>query len=180
MGAIKRHLSQVSEGMTLLDVDEVEMAVQVLKLVRKNGGTVYLFGNGGSHATASHFANDLMKMARVRAVCLGDLVPTTSAYGNDEEWENMFRAPLEKLLKWGDGMVGISCSGNSKNVMHALEYADARSITKVGLTGLSNSSWINNVGLDALVHAPALDIRVQEDLHLMVCHMIIRTMQEEE
>lgn len=178
MSIIRKHLSEVSEAMTLLDLDEVEKAAMAINVVRRNGGWLYLFGNGGSHATAGHFANDLMKMCRVKAMCIGDHTTAMLAYGNDNGWSRMFLDPLRALLKMGDGAVGISCSGNSENVLNAMEYALGEGVVTVGLTGNSLNSRINEIEPTALVHVPAYDIRVQEDVHLMVCHAVVRLLQE--
>ena len=181
METIKKHLSQVSEGMSLLDMDEIKAAIASLKMVKRNRGTVYVFGNGGSHSTASHFANDLMKVGRVRAVCLGDGVSSMTAWGNDDGWDNMYLKPLSTLIKEYDGVVGISCGGNSENVVRALrQVSEFHSILAIGMTGMSNESEINKIGLGVLIHARVPDIRVQEDLHMMVCHAIARSLQEEE
>jgi len=177
MSLIGKHLAEVSEAMTLLDVKEIQMAAMALGVVKKNYGRVFVFGNGGSHATASHFANDLLKMARVQAFCIGDMQSTMLAYGNDEGWQNMYLSPLREILKAGDGVVGISCSGNSENVVNALSFAADEGVLTVGLTGLSDMSEINELALNALVHVRANDIRVQEDVHLMVCHAIVRVLQ---
>lgn len=175
---IGRHFSEVSEGITLLEKQEISVAIMVMNIVRKNGGTVYLFGNGGSHTTASHFANDLLKVARVKAVCIGDMTSSMLAYGNDDGWKKMFSNPLEGMLRECDGVVGISCSGNSENVVSGLRVALDRGVLAVGLTGMSLDSEINKIGLNALVHTlGSPDIRVQEDLHVMVCHSIIRSLQ---
>ena len=179
MSTIRKHLAQVEEAMTLLDEDEIRNAITILEVVRRAGGTVYVFGNGGSHATASHFANDLMKMAGCRAVCIGDMSSAVLAYGHDNGWRNMYCDPLGEMLKDADGVVGISCSGNSENVISALEMATGRKVLTIGMTGLALDSEINNLGLDGLIHANFPDIRIQEDIHLMVCHAIVRAMQEE-
>ncbi len=180
MTPINLHLSQVSEAMTLLDQDEVQHVVNILRVIREARGTVYLFGNGGSHSTTSHFANDLLKMVHVKAVCIGDMTPVTLAYGNDTNWENMFRMPLYELLNPNDGVLGISCSGNSENVLNALAHGKVKNNLTIGLTGQADDSKINKLGLDALVHVRATDIRVQEDIHLMVCHAVVRALQEKE
>lgn len=181
MDKIGIHFRQVEEGLTMMDEGEIEKMVDMLKAVRAVGGTVYVCGNGGSHSTAGHFANDLLKMCRIRAVCVGDMGASMMAYGNDEGWENMFAGPLEKMVKAQDCVVGISCSGNSKNVVNALTLAKEQwGLLGGGLTGISNSSEINEIGLDALVHARVPDIRVQEDLHLIVCHAVVRSIQEAE
>lgn len=180
MNSIRKHLSQVGEGMTLLDETEIEMAIHVIRLVKARQGTLYLFGNGGSHATASHFANDLAKMARVRAVCVGDLTPIVTAYGNDEGWANMFSSHIEQVIKSVDGVVGISCGGESQNVISGLDMGLRGGALGIGMTGLGNETLINKLGLDTLIHARVPDIRVQEDLHSIACHAIVRSLQENE
>lgn len=180
MNIINRHLADVEEGMSLLDTDEIERVVNIIRIIRQGVGTVYTFGNGGSHATASHFANDLMKVARVRAVCVGDMSSAMLAYGNDEGWGNMYCLPLAEMLSPNDGVVGISCGGSSENVVKALGLAVHRNNLSVGLTGMGDETPINKLGLDALVHVRVGDIRVQEDIHLMVCHAIVRSLQEAE
>lgn len=177
MSITRKHFSEVSEVMTLYDNEEIQQAINALQIVKKARGTIYLFGNGGSHATASHFANDLVKMARIRAVCVGDMATAMLAYGNDNGWERMFSDPLGQMLKPGDGVIGISCGGESENVLRALELAVRKNALAIGLTGNSLQSRINGLGLNALVHANYPDIRVQEDFHLMVCHAIVRTLQ---
>ena len=122
MTQIRKHLSEVSEAMTLLNKEEIDQMVMVLEVIKRNGGTVYLFGNGGSHATASHMANDLVKMAKVKAMCVGDMSSSVFAYGNDNGWRNMFSDLLRGLVHPKDGLIGISCSGMSENVLEALAY----------------------------------------------------------
>ena len=179
MNAINKHMRQVEEGMTLLDQGEVETLINLLKIVRRKGGVVYTFGNGGSAATASHFANDSLKMGRVKAICLNDSYPVVSAYGNDEGWEKMYMHPLIRLFNADrDVAFGISCSGNSANVIKALEWALGSGGVAVGLTGSDDYSRINKLELLALVHARVPDIRVQEDLHSIVCHAVMRALQE--
>lgn len=180
MEEIRRHLLFVSECIAMLDLSEIEKAVQALRLVKQAGGIVYTVGNGGSHATASHFANDLMKVAKVKAVCVGNMGSTVSAYGNDNGWERMFSDPLAELLTGKDCVVGFSCSGESVNVLNALELAIRKNIFTIGVTGVEGNNTINKIGAGVLVHTPSVDIRVQEDLHMMICHAIIRGLQEGE
>lgn len=180
---IRKHFSEISEGMTYLDVDEIMRAVGVLKMVKENQGTVYLFGNGGSHTTASHFANDLLKMCRIRSVCIGDMAGAMLAHGNDNGWDDMFAGPLFKMM--GDNphdcAIGISCSGNSINVYSALYAALQNGILTIGMTGMKLDSPLGLQKLDATIHTFGVgDIRVQEDLHLMACHAIVRELQESE
>lgn len=181
MDTILKHLSQVRQGLDLLNLNEISMAVSALRLVKEQGGTVYLFGNGGSAALASHFTNDLIKMGRVKAVCLCDAFPVTSAYGNDEGWESMYLNQLKVVFDYKKDMViGISCSGNSENVVRALEWACKEGALAIGMTGNTGNSKIHGIGVFPLIHAPVPDIRVQEDLHAVCCHAIARELAEEE
>ena len=179
MDNIGRHLNDIEEGMTLMDQDEVKHLVGLLRVVKDKQGTVYLFGNGGSHATAGHFANDLMKICRIKAVCVGDMASAMMAWGNDTGWENMFYGPLSEMVKWNDGLVGISCSGNSDNVVRALRAGkDEWNVLTAALTGISDANMVSSLGLDVVVHTHGVtDIRVQEDLHMMICHAVVRELQ---
>lgn len=181
MNSIEKHLTQVRQGLELLDPNEIEEVMSVLNVMRRRGGTVYLCGNGGSAALASHFANDLMKMGKLRAVCLSEAFPVVSAYGNDEGWENMYLNPLMVAYEYDmDCLIGITCSGNSENVVRALEWVYNRSGWVIGLTGQDRDSKIHLIGSFPMVHANVPDIRVQEDLHSVACHAIARGLAEEE
>lgn len=178
MDTFGKHMAQVEEGMTLLDREELEEITVRLQELRRTGGTLYLFGNGGSAATASHFANDLMKMGKVRAVCVSDMVPVVDAYGNDTGWENMFMGPLTGLMDAKDGVLGISCSGRSPNVITALEWAAGQTDLVMGMTGMMLNTPIHEPKGIVVLHAMVPDIRVQEDLHSIACHAIARALQE--
>jgi len=177
MDVLKKHMSQVVEGINMVDGGEYWEVLEALKLVRKAGGVVYTMGNGGSSATAAHFTNDLVKMGKVRSVCLTGQVPLMMAYGNDEGWEMMLAKPLAKMMREEDMAFGISCSGNSENVVNALAWAHDRDWLSVGMTGCSHECAINGI-TSALIHTMVPDIRVQEDLHLMLCHALARGLQE--
>lgn len=175
MSQMDLHLSEVSFALAQMNMEEVDALERVIATVRMKHGTLYTFGNGGSHATASHFANDLVKMVGVRAVCLGDQMPLASAMGNDEGWHNMYAELLKRVLKPEDGVIGFTCSGKSENILNALTAGVMRRVPSAALTGGSRASPINKLGLDALVHVPEIeDIRVQEDVHLIVCHAVTR------
>lgn len=178
MSQMDLHFADVGYAIAQLDMDELEKLSAVVDRVRQSSGVIYTCGNGGSHATASHFANDLVKMVGVRAVCLGDLVPLATAMGNDTGWHMMYAGSLRLMLEKDDGVIGFSCSGESDNVIYALNEAVARRVACAALTGNSYESRINKLGLDAVVHVPDVeDIRVQEDVHLAVCHAVTRMYQ---
>lgn len=159
---------------------QVENAVSVLKYVKRAGGAVYIMGNGGSAATASHFANDLVKVCGLRAFSLPDMVPLLTAYGNDNEWEDMFDLTIRSFLSPHDAVIGISCSGKSANVLRAMTSVkenngaqDPGYIRTIGLTGDDLESPLAKMDLDVLISVPFRDIRVQEDCHMVICHAIV-------
>lgn len=168
------HFAEVENAMYQVDLAEINNVLAILRVVKSSEGVVYTFGNGGSHATALHFTNDLIKMCRIRSICVGEMAAAMLAFGNDEGWDNMFSYPLEEMLKPGDAVFGISCGGNSRNVLEGFRVAQSHGYLTVGLTGNSVESLINGLDLDALVHVPGTDIRVQEDVHLMICHAMVR------
>lgn len=162
----------------LLDMPEKEIAetVAALKGAREEGGTVFIFGNGGSAATASHFVCDLVKgtvqegAPRFKAVALNDNMPTFSAYANDVGYETVFAEPLASLAKAGDLAIGISASGRSPNVLRAMEVARERGLTTVGLTGFQGGLLKDKV--DICVIVPSDSMQQIEDAHLVILHAI--------
>lgn len=112
-----------------------------LRRAREEGATIYLAGNGGSAATATHVANDLGKATRksgrrpIRVMCLSDNVAWLTALGNDEGYERVFAGQLENFAAPGDVLIVISASGNSPNLVHAVELARARGLVTIGVLG---------------------------------------------
>lgn len=169
------HFMEVANCMTLLNTTEIERAVEILTEVRKANGTAYLAGNGGSAATASHFANDLNKIARVKAICLSEMVPTFLAYGNDFGWEHMFATPLRRHISSNDVFIGFSCSGNSENIIEC--FHSSSRYYSIGFTG-PGPSEMTRANPSALIIAMSDDITVQEDIHLIVCHAIAKELAD--
>ena len=178
MDILRKHLAQVVEGINLIDRGEYDGIVTALKVVKESKGTVWLCGNGGSSSLCAHFANDLVKMGRIRAGSLVEAIPLMTAYGNDDGWRYMFVKQLAMRMEPTDMVFGISCSGNSDNVVKALEWAYERKWLTAVLTGCSEDSEVNKVS-DVVLHTRGVpDIRVQEDLHTIICHTIARELCE--
>ena len=172
---IGKHFSQVDECLSLVSKDTIERAIVLLDLTRHAAGTVWVAGNGGSAATASHFANDLTKIGKVNAIAICDMIPTILAYGNDDGWDRMFANPLLKYMKPMDCIVGISCSGNSDNVVEFIRAAGGRRV--IGMTGPSPSKMSLLIAdPNVLIRAMSDEITVQEDVHSIVCHAIARSL----
>lgn len=176
----KAGLTKVLED---LDAAQVERFIQVLSDARRDGRQVFLFGNGGSGATASHMACDLNKGVsygrekRFRVICLNDNVPTLMAYSNDVSYEDIFVEPLRNFLQPGDVVVGLSGSGNSENVIRAIDYANASGALTVGLCGYSGGRLKR--AAQVVVHVAVDDMQMAEDLHLVLGHMAMQSLCRE-
>ena len=159
-----------------LSIDAVIRARAALTLARISKKSVYLFGNGGSGSTASHFTSDLNKGAingkepRFKAVCLNDNVPALTAWANDSGYNDVFSEQVRNFVSPGDVVVGISGSGNSMNVLDGIHAArDAGAIT-IGITGFDGGKLKDSVDIVVLVNSDCMEI--VEDVHLALCHSI--------
>jgi D-sedoheptulose 7-phosphate isomerase len=143
---------------------------------RANGNAIYTCGNGGSAATASHFATDLLKGAsygkdlRFKVVALTDATSTISAYSNDVTYDIVFEEQLRNFLNPGDIVVAISGSGNSLNVIRALRFAKAHGAHAVAFTGRDGGE----LGKEATLHINVAEQHMGriEDVHMAICHMV--------
>jgi len=171
----KEYSKDVITALHAISWESVRRMTDVIRRARNQNSTVYILGNGGSAATASHFANDLLKMGKLRAVALPEMVPAVTAYGNDDGWDDMFSHLLKVMLLPQDVVVGISCSGFSSNVINAIEMAKTINLPRVKtivLTGDTGEAPLVQLEPDVIVHVPFADIRVQEDCHLVICHAV--------
>lgn len=152
------------------DFDSLEKIGQLLETAEKNGKTVFVMGNGGSAATASHIATDWSKTAErpgkrlLRCISLNDNVPFMTAIGNDLGYEHVFSRQLENLVDAGDVVVIVSGSGNSPNVVKAAEMAKSKGATTVGMTGFAGGKLRQMA--DVCLHVNSDQYGVIEDLHM--------------
>lgn len=153
----------------------IEEIAATLDDARRSGNRVWVIGNGGSAATASHFANDLTKMANLPAIALPDLTSTLLAYGNDSGWENMF-SKLLWVMAEGDILVVITCSGRSANIIRAVITAREMNCKVIVLTGDRDANYFVDYPLAVFVETSQLT--VQEDCHLAICHAIAGALAE--
>lgn len=170
---MEKHIKEVILAVEHINSADLRSAVTLLSRVRATGGTVWLVGNGGSAATASHFANDLTKMAGMKAVSIPEMVPTMLAFGNDLGWEFMFSNIVAHVAVAGDVLVAISCSGNSPNVVNAVRVARERLCDVLALTN-DKTNALSIAQPNVLLRARHHEITVQEDIHSIVCHAIAR------
>jgi len=171
------HFEGVASALQKIDLSKIEDAIMLLREAKEKKGFVWVIGNGGSAATAEHFANDLLKMAGIKAIALPGMVPTITAHGNDNGWENMFKHPLLTLETHRDVLVAISCSGNSPNVVEAAEWWADDLIVLTGNEIIKNK-LANMSEYVPIIHVLDADITVQEDVHLAVCHAMAKALRE--
>jgi len=182
---IRKYLAEVAEMLRAVPVDRIVEAGSAIEAARRSGRRVFIFGNGGSAATAVHMACDLSKGAmvegepRIKAISLCDNLSLLSAWANDTDYQNVFAEQLENLLEEGDVAVGISASGNSANVLNAIELARSRGALTIGFCGFDGGKLARLVDIPVVV--PGQRIEQVEDVHLMLEHMLtvlVRTRPE--
>ncbi len=173
----KSYLEYLSALLTKISLDDIEKFVGTLLMAREKGSTIYFIGNGGSAATADHFANDISVGTRTykkpfRAISLCSNQAIITAIANDDGYEKIFSLQLEVLLKKDDVVVAISASGNSPNLLTALDIARQKSAITVGLTGFDGGKLKDVV--DVSVHVPTnkLEYGPAEDAHMVLDHLI--------
>jgi D-sedoheptulose 7-phosphate isomerase len=171
------YLDELISITELLNFDLIEkVCLEILK-VRKKMGTIFIIGNGGSAATASHMATDLMfgsnlACPELRVISLVDNASLLTATGNDVSFEQVFSRQLQNLGRKGDIVIAISASGNSPNLIEAIKKAKYLQISSVGLTGFDGG--LLKTLVDFPIHVPTKigSYGQAEDLHLMINHMI--------
>ena len=175
---IKAYFEREKEVISNLDYDEIAEAVEAIKAAYERGATIYVFGNGGSAATASHYVGDFNKGIcekldkKFNLICLSDNTPILTAIANDISYDDVFVFQLKNKLKPDDLIMAISGSGNSKNVIKAVEYAREVGTKVVGITGYSGGK-LKELS-DYKMHVNIDDMQIAEDLHMAFDHMMYR------
>ncbi len=170
------YFNKVIETIGKLDKQSVQSLLDALLSCYENGNTVFIFGNGGSGATASHIAGDFIKGVsyglekRFKFICLNDNASALSAISNDLSYDDVFVEQLKNFIQKDDLVIGLSGSGNSINVVKTFEYAKKMHAKTVALCGYSGGK-IKEIA-DISVHIPVNDMEVTEDLHLIVFHAL--------
>ncbi len=174
----RAYLDSTRRLLAAVDVDQVTRVVKVLREARERAATVYIVGNGGSAATASHFAADLSKAtvrdgsARVRALSLTDNVALMTALSNDQGYEQVFTGQLHGLLRADDVLIAISASGNSPSVLRAVELAHQRRATSIAFVGFDGGELLRCADLAIHVASERGVYGPVEDLHLAIHHLV--------
>ena len=184
MSFTQRYKSELMQAIDTIDLAAVERAIEVLRRARDEGRRIFTCGNGGSASTASHFVCDIAKGAsfgrdkRFRIMALTDSLPTLTAYSNDVTYECVFVEQLKNFAEPGDVLIAISGSGNSPNVLRAMEYANSIGCHTIALSGRDGGKMSPLAKTEVRVAHPHMG-RI-EDGHMIVLHMIGYYFMEEE
>jgi D-sedoheptulose 7-phosphate isomerase len=173
---VREYLEQLQRTLRDLPLEPLFAIVARLRQARLEGRRVYILGNGGSAATATHMACDLSKNTvreghpRFQALSLTDNMSVITAYANDDGYENIFSEPLRTFGQPGDVVIAISGSGNSPNVLKGVQAACALGMTTIGLTGMGGGRLKDLV--DVCLIVPSARIEQVEDVHLIIDHLL--------
>lgn len=182
MYTIDSYLSELLSTIEARDRAQLEKAVDAIETAWKDGRQIFLFGNGGSAATAAHLAVDLQKGLTescgipCRAMSLTTEVPIITAWANDSCYENIFLRPLSTLMNEGDVVIGISGSGNSPNVLRAIEYANSNGGVSIGLAGYGGGR-LASLAQNPIVTA-SRNMQICEDVHMLWLHAIFSALRD--
>ena len=177
ISTIQQYIDLEISVLQKLNLSEINTLMNAINDARKRNSTIYIMGNGGSSATASHFVNDFNKGIsehidiKFRFICLNDNTSTVLAIANDIGYEAIFEFQLRGKVKKGDLVIGISGSGNSKNVLKAVELAKSAGALTAGLTGYDGGKLRKLA--DISVHVPVMSMQITEDIHMIIDHVMM-------
>jgi len=180
------YLAYLADVLARLDLSTVAQAFERLDHARRQGQTIFIIGNGGSAATASHMANDLLNMTykvpgvvpAFRVMALTDNMAVFSAIANDDGYDQVFVRQLATLFRTGDVLVSISASGNSPNLVAAARWAQAHGGINVGLLGFDGGVLLPLCDTAVVVKTPPGDYGIVEDAHMIMDHVITGWFQQ--
>jgi D-sedoheptulose 7-phosphate isomerase len=161
-----------------LKKSNLDIIKKIINKLDNTKGKIYIIGNGGSAATASHMVNDLGAGLRRRNVryfdveSLNDNTPVCSALANDIGYDNIFYMQLKGRLKAKDTLIAISCSGNSKNIIKAVKYANKKEATVIGITGFDGGKLKKKSDINYHVPTKKGEYGIVEDAHMILNHII--------
>lgn len=177
MEILEKYIKDVVEATQAVDLEAVQKVIDLLEQAYREEKTVCIIGNGGSAAAASHFAEDLAKGClsdnepkRFRVMSLVDNTPYITAIANDIGYEDIFVFQLRQSARPGDILVAISGSGNSPNIIKAVDYAKSKGICVIGFTGFDGGKLLQRADYD--LHVPIPDMCKTEAVHSTIMHLI--------
>ena len=172
---VENYLSRLAQTLQELPREPVQKTIDILREARKNKKMIFLFGNGGSASNTSHIVNDLIKNCRIngqpdfRILSLNENTATMTAYANDYGYDTVFEGQLRSYANPGDVVIAMSTSGNSPNVVKALQAAREMGLVTIGFTGTMGGKMKDMV--DVCVHAPSNWAGIIEDVTIILGHI---------
>jgi D-sedoheptulose 7-phosphate isomerase len=171
------YLQYLSKVLKLVDRDEITNFIDIMLDARARNAAIIFIGNGGSAATASHFANDLAIGTRCegqpfRAISLTDNNAVMTAIANDDGYEQVFLQQLKTVMLAGDIVVAISASGNSPNLLNAIQYANDTGATTIGLTAFDGGALKNLAKHNVHIPTETGEYGPAEDAHMILDHLV--------
>ena len=173
---IRQYFNDIKAALENMPLEPILLVIDDLQKARIARKTVYIFGNGGSAATASHCACDFSKGANhngipgLKVIALNDNIPAMTAWANDESYSQIYARQLEKVVAKGDIAIGISGSGNSLNILNCIKVEHDMGVLTIGFT--SNIGGLLKNIVDIPVRLPVDNMEQAEDLHLLIAHVI--------
>lgn len=180
IAAYFQRLKSTVDRLSLTDINQV---MSVLEQARDAGKMIFIMGNGGSAATASHYVCDFNKgislnqEKKYKFLCLNDNLPSMMAYANDLSYDGIFVNALNTYFQSGDVVIGISGSGNSTNVLRAIEYANLHGGITIGLSGYDGGKLKQMARYN--IHVPVDDMQITEDLHMVLDHCMMKILSSD-
>lgn len=181
---IAQFVKKVGVAIESFPAEEIAKALNILQAVYERDGRIYVFGNGGSLAIATHWVSDFNKtvfsqhLDKERRRFQAIRIPTTdseiTAWANDVGYEMIFAGPLQNFLQDHDAVIAISSSGNSPNIIKAVELAKSRQVPVIGLSGFDGGKLNELADVKILVSTPKGEYEVVESAHLTVMHLMTR------
>lgn len=175
--ALAAYIEQEIETLKKLNIENVNTVMNVLETARNGEKNIFVCGNGGSAATASHFAADFNKgineklALKYNLECLSDNTPLLMAIANDISYDEIFTYPLKNKMKPGDIIIGISGSGNSSNVVRAFEFAKQQGGITIALVGYDGGKLKELA--DHYIHVNVNNMQIAEDIHMILDHLMM-------
>ena len=171
------YLTYLVDLLNRIDLTEISKFINIICQAQKRGARIFFIGNGGSAATASHFANDFSIGSRdwnnpIKAIALTDNVSILTAIANDYGYDDVFRLQLQCQAVTGDVVVAISASGNSRNLISAIQYANEEKMITVGLTGFDGGELKKHAQHSVHIECPSGEYGPVEDIHMVIDHLV--------
>lgn len=173
---IYNYIDNLKKVLDSFDVDALEKVIKLFIFARDNKKTIYVFGNGGSGSTASHMVCDIIKGCsyekekKFKIICLNDNIPTILAYSNDVNYDIVFEEQLKNLMSKDDVVLAISGSGNSENIIRAVDYANTNGAITIGFSGFNGGLLKKKAKVN--LHVPINDMQISEDFHVIAMHIM--------